>query len=712
MEEQRTTAGFRCLLALLFILSCVYLVTLCPQIFWRDAPEFAATSSTLSFSHPSGSPTYNLAAKTVTFLPLGSIAFRVNLFSTVCGILVALMLFIAIEELFRIVFGRRPDNIEYAGIVICILLFGFSHYFWKMAITAEVYTFQDCFVLLVLWMGLKFYRTEDVRLFFISSIIYGLGLGAHIANILLLPPLAMLFLFRKAAWRHLGIAVFFFLLGSSVYLFLPFRFENSPITFGYKDNPLKIGYRYNDVVSTLNHIRGKIVMSNVEEDVIKVLTTKKKMWPQLWSFVRTFTSEISIMGVVLGLLGAAVLLVKRPLLMGVLGLVFAVYASFFSGWSAMGLFPNFIILVILISIGIHTLLGLVKKTHSIGVTMGYRPIGSVFRICLLIVISIQTGLLLKQNFHKNNLRDFFASRDIGAFTLDQLPVDAKIIPRYSNPQFQFFYLQGVEGYRRDVDIFHHDIFPDDRSMRSFIVKELKLDSRIFWTGNQKTERFAERLVPYGEVFEFTRGPVNLSKERLKSHLYLRSLLEKRLSTDPYQQTDYSTYEELYRINTEFFRYYHLKERYDLAEWEFEALRKDNPESPLINQFYIISLFEGEQPMQKAAGEFQAYMNKIKDKQGIVYEKIFNDLVYAAGAGAMNRGYYAFAEQVYRERLYLYPKSGYYRYLLASALLAQGKFEEAHQQAQIAYDRTPTEESETLLEQTKKALSENIGPSKP
>ena len=703
MEGHRSSVRFRYLLALSFILFCVYLMTLCPQIYWRDAPEFVATSSTLSFSHPAGSPTYNLAAKTMTFLPLGSIAFRVNLFSALCGILTALLLFIAIEELFRVVFGRAPDNIEYVGISFCILLFCFSHYYWKMSITAEVYTFQDCFILLVLWMGLNFYRTKDIRFFWISSMIFGLGLGAHIANILLLPPLALLFLTRKAAWKQLGIAVFFFLLGSSIYLLLPFRFDNAPI---------RLGYWNNDVISTLNHIRGKITMPHVEEEVIKVLSTEKTMLPQVWSFIRTFTAEISIMGVGLGLLGATVLLLKRPLLMGVLGLAFAFYAAFFSGWSAMGLFPNFIFLVILMSIGVKALLDITKPLNQVGTIMDTRPVWLVLRAVLILGLVVQAGILFIRNFDKNNLEDFYTSRDVGAFTLDQLPVDAKIIPRYSNPQFQFFYLQGVEGYRKDVGVSNYDIFLNDNMMRSFIVKELKQDFRVFWTGNPKTERFVERLVPYGTVFEFTKGPVDLNKENLKRHLYLRSLLEKRLSSDPYELTDYSTYEELYKINTELFRYYDLKKRYDLAEWEYEALRKVNPESPLINQFYIISLFEGEQPMQKAADEFQAYMNKIKDKQGIIYENLFKDLVYAAGAGAMRRGYYDFAEQVYRERLYLYPKSGYYRYLLATALLAQGKYEEAYQQAQIAYDRMPTEESETLLEQTKKALSQNKSPSKP
>src|SRR5690349_24473495 len=78
----------------LFLLaSALYIWGLVPTIYWRDSPEFITAVHLLGISHPAGSPTYSLLAKPLTFLPLGSIALRVNLFSSLCGALTISLLF-------------------------------------------------------------------------------------------------------------------------------------------------------------------------------------------------------------------------------------------------------------------------------------------------------------------------------------------------------------------------------------------------------------------------------------------------------------------------------------------------------------------------------------------------------------------------------------------------------------------------------------------
>src|SRR5258706_10649486 len=67
--------------AILFLLASVlYIDGLCPTIYWFDSPEFVTTAHTLGISHPAGSPTYSLVAKLATYIPLGSVALRVNAF--------------------------------------------------------------------------------------------------------------------------------------------------------------------------------------------------------------------------------------------------------------------------------------------------------------------------------------------------------------------------------------------------------------------------------------------------------------------------------------------------------------------------------------------------------------------------------------------------------------------------------------------------------
>ena len=84
----------------LFLLaSALYLGGVCPTIAWRDSSEFVIVAHALGISHPAGSPTYTLLAKLPTFLPIGGIALRVNLFSAFFGALGVSLLFALLYEL-------------------------------------------------------------------------------------------------------------------------------------------------------------------------------------------------------------------------------------------------------------------------------------------------------------------------------------------------------------------------------------------------------------------------------------------------------------------------------------------------------------------------------------------------------------------------------------------------------------------------------------
>ena len=67
----------------------VYLATLAPGLtnanFGTDGGDLIAAARTLGVPHPSGYPTYTLLAWLFTQLPIGVIAYRVNLLSAVCA---------------------------------------------------------------------------------------------------------------------------------------------------------------------------------------------------------------------------------------------------------------------------------------------------------------------------------------------------------------------------------------------------------------------------------------------------------------------------------------------------------------------------------------------------------------------------------------------------------------------------------------------------
>jgi len=331
----------------------IYILTLSPQIFWRDAPEFVATSHTLSISHPSGSPTYNLFAKTFTFLPVASVTFRVHMASAVCGAAVVLIMLLTMKELFTILYQKDPTVLQRWGMAICAIMFGISISFWKFSVTAEVYTVQDLLFLIVLCLGLIFYRNGDIRLFFAGAFLFGLSMGAHIVSALFLPPFLLLYLSRGSSWKLFGTAVFFFLLGFSVYLYLPFRFERAPLVLGYKINNLD---------HTISHMTGKLVIGDVKQGVLQTTMRMELLGTQAWIFFRNLVTQLSLLGVALGIYGLFVLF-KRNIFIALVTIVaFLLYWGFFIHWElAFGFFPNYILWTIWMAVGLCELIKLVES---------------------------------------------------------------------------------------------------------------------------------------------------------------------------------------------------------------------------------------------------------------------------------------------------------------------------------------------------------------
>src|SRR5437773_7740591 len=64
----------------------IYALGACPTIYVGDSGELVTAVHLLGIPHPSGSPLYVLLGKLWTvLLPVGSIAWRMSLFSAACG---------------------------------------------------------------------------------------------------------------------------------------------------------------------------------------------------------------------------------------------------------------------------------------------------------------------------------------------------------------------------------------------------------------------------------------------------------------------------------------------------------------------------------------------------------------------------------------------------------------------------------------------------
>jgi hypothetical protein len=82
---------YLCGLLVLFISFGVYLWTMAPTVTFGDSGDFISSAYTLGLPHPTGYPTYILLAHLISYLPIGNIAFRINLLSSFFASLAVMM---------------------------------------------------------------------------------------------------------------------------------------------------------------------------------------------------------------------------------------------------------------------------------------------------------------------------------------------------------------------------------------------------------------------------------------------------------------------------------------------------------------------------------------------------------------------------------------------------------------------------------------------
>ncbi len=207
-----------------------YCATLAPTITWEhdgvDSGDLVTAAYVLGIAHPPGYPVYVLLGKLFTFLPVGDVAYRVNLMS-------ALFAAISVAVLYLTLLLPEPETSDLCESIIIAatsaLVLAFSHTFWSQALIAEVYGLNAFFVAVTVYLVALFSYTSNDKVLWVLFLTLGVSLGNHLSISLFLPGVLFV-VFRKGCPRlttWLGMAGFF-LLGLSVYVYLPLRAAHSP----------------------------------------------------------------------------------------------------------------------------------------------------------------------------------------------------------------------------------------------------------------------------------------------------------------------------------------------------------------------------------------------------------------------------------------------------------------------------------------------------
>ncbi|MSS73741.1 MAG: DUF2723 domain-containing protein [Candidatus Latescibacteria bacterium] len=228
----RTLAG-----AVFLIAFGVYLKTMAPTVSFWDCGEFIACAYTLGVPHPPGSPLFVLIGRLFALFPVSAdVAFRVNLVSAVTSAVAVGLVYLITVRLIGLWQGSGDRLAACVGGVVAALSLAFSNSFWFNATEAEVYGFSMLFTALALYLALVWAETHEApesdRLLLFIAYLFGLGGGVHLLCLLTLPTILLIILYtdpkrlgRPGLW---GGALLLFLLGYSTYLSLFIRSGMQP----------------------------------------------------------------------------------------------------------------------------------------------------------------------------------------------------------------------------------------------------------------------------------------------------------------------------------------------------------------------------------------------------------------------------------------------------------------------------------------------------
>jgi hypothetical protein len=199
---------------------------------WLDSPELVAAAASLGVAHSPGHPLAGMLGHLACLLPVGDVAFRVALLSSLCGAAAVAALTIAGSWALGGGGGPAPWTARALSGAVA-LIYGSSWAAWHQAVRAEVYALQS--VLLIGLLGLLIGHDQaprDRRYLLGGALVAGVAAAHHhfMALAVIGPVAGAVLLGReRPSARALCAALVLGLLGMASWLYLPVRAAAGPV---------------------------------------------------------------------------------------------------------------------------------------------------------------------------------------------------------------------------------------------------------------------------------------------------------------------------------------------------------------------------------------------------------------------------------------------------------------------------------------------------
>jgi len=394
----------------------------------------------MGVAHPTGFPLYLLVAKLVSFVPFGSVAFRVNLVSAIASA-------VAIGVTYRIVLrlAGRSGWPEHAAVAAAALVLGSSTTLWLHATTAEIYAFNLLATSVLVWWTIQFHADGQLRRVLGLAVLTGLGCGLHI-TFLMAAGICWLFVAKRLGTERRQADGFFplrsvilsslvlGLVAACVVLYLPLRASQQPwVNWG----------SITDFSGFWEHISG----GRIRQAYGAEMAAFTQLDMNLTTALEQLFSQCS-WGVILSGLGLLLLLRRLRAVAGLLAALWIVDVLFTVWLNPMGMADRQTGL----STTLYSIIFLGVATAYIGRWMAdeLREWGAGVAVFIAVVGLCSPAMLAEPQ--SRNLKNLYQAADLADMVFEQLPSDALLLTTSDDLAGTSLYAQGVEGQRPDVSM--------------------------------------------------------------------------------------------------------------------------------------------------------------------------------------------------------------------------------------------------------------------
>jgi hypothetical protein len=433
--QRKAVLGCACLVA---INLGTYLSTLGSAVQFIDSGELAVVCRSLGIAHPTGYPLYTLLGRVFCLLPVGDTIFRVSLMSLVFACVTNATLFFVILTVVQSFSKRKGEDSDLRiwAALIASLIFSFTPTLWSQATSNEVYSlnvllYALIILLLLIWLNARSRVAE--RALYLLVFVYALSFGNHMSAVLLLPALIFILigvhgktLLRRR--RLIGLLTLF-LLGLSIYLFLPIRSAQNPV----------IDWGNPETWSTFKrHVTGW------QYQVWMFAGSAEELTRNLGNFIGLYFEQFPFYLLPLSVLGLWRLFVRDRKTLYFLVILFSANVLYGINYGIPDIDPyflgSFLASAVFLAVGLHFIFELVNS-WSIGKRASY----------LIVVAFILLPLvLLKKNYHQADRSRNFLAYDFASNLMRSVKKDPIILTNVWDHYSPWLYLRYVELKRPDV----------------------------------------------------------------------------------------------------------------------------------------------------------------------------------------------------------------------------------------------------------------------